>query len=81
MKVVRSCEVVWAVRVVSVVRVMRGVRVVSSCEVLVSNSSLVSGLSEASRARFSWVEVSQEKSEQTSRENKNTKDKKKGQAI
>ncbi len=50
-------------------------------EILVSNSSLVSGLSEASRARFSWVEVSQEKSEQTSRDNKNTKDKKKGQAI
>ncbi len=29
-------------------------------EILVSNSSLVSGLSEASGARFSWVEVSQE---------------------
>ena len=28
-------------------------------EILVSNSSLVSGLSEASRARFSLVEVSQ----------------------
>ncbi len=28
-------------------------------EILVSNSSLVSGLSEASGARFSWVEVSQ----------------------
>ena len=29
-------------------------------EILVSKSSVVSGLSEASRARFSWVEVSQE---------------------
>jgi len=28
-------------------------------EILASNSSLVSGLSEASGARFSWVEVSQ----------------------
>ncbi len=29
-------------------------------EILVGNSSLVSGLSEASGARLSWVEVSQE---------------------